>query len=69
MLLGLNAIGLVNDPDWIRWTALIVQIELIFTAVVGWCPILWGFGTNTCAIGSAPGKARRRSANGSDHHG
>jgi hypothetical protein len=48
ILLGLNSIGLVSDPDRIRFAALGVQLELIITALVGWCPLYWSFGTNSC---------------------
>ena len=48
ILIGLNAIGLALDPDWIRWAALGVQIELIGSALLGWCPLYWSFGTHSC---------------------
>ncbi len=51
-LLGLNTIGLISDPDWIRFAALGVQIELVLTAFAGWCPLYWSFGTHSCAIAS-----------------
>jgi hypothetical protein len=50
VLLGLNMIGMLGDPDWIRFAALGVQIELILTAVAGWCPLYWSFGANSCAV-------------------
>lgn len=50
VLLGLNTIGLLSDPDWIRFAALGVQLELILTALAGWCPLYWSFGTNSCAL-------------------
>ncbi len=54
ILLGLNTIGLLVDPDWIRFAALGVQIELILTALAGWCPLYWSFGTHSCALASFP---------------
>lgn len=51
VLLGLNAVGLAKDPDWIRWAALAVQVELIGSALIGWCPLYWSFGTNSCPSG------------------
>ena len=53
ILLGLNAVGLAQDPDWVRWASLVVQIELIGSALVGWCPLYWSFGANSCPKGSS----------------
>jgi hypothetical protein len=52
VLLGLNIIGLAKEPDWVRWASLAVQIELIGSALIGWCPLYWSFGTNSCPRGS-----------------
>ena len=43
-LLVLNAIGLAESPDWTRWAALALQLELLATAVAGWCPFYWTLG-------------------------
>ena len=52
ILLGLNAIGLAKDPDWVRWASLLVQVELIGSALVGWCPLYWSFGAHSCPSGA-----------------
>lgn len=41
LLIGLNAAGIAYSPDWTRWAALAVQIELLATGLVGWCPVYW----------------------------
>ncbi len=61
ILLGLNTIGLLGDADWIRLAALGVQIELILTALAGWCLLYWSFGTNSCALASDPSDGTDRS--------
>ena len=41
VLLLLNAIGLAKSPDWAKWTALALQLELLLTGLTGWCPLYW----------------------------
>ena len=41
MLIGLNTIGLATSPDWPKWAALVLQLELVATGVAGWCPLYW----------------------------
>jgi hypothetical protein len=43
-LILLNSIGLIQAPDWPRWVALAVQLELLATGLAGWCPFYWSFG-------------------------
>jgi hypothetical protein len=43
-LIVLNAIGLSEFTEWTRWLALGIQIELLATALAGWCPFYWSFG-------------------------
>ncbi len=40
-LLVLNVVGIIQSPDWLKWVALVLQIELITTGLIGWCPIMW----------------------------
>lgn len=50
-LLALNVMSLSRgDGDLMRWIALLVQIDLIGTAVIGWCPLYWSFSTHSCPI-------------------
>lgn len=42
VLMGLNLVGLLSDPTWAKWAALVIQADLIVTALVGCCPVLWG---------------------------
>ena len=51
VLLALNMFGLLNDPKWPQWIALGIQIELITTALMGWCPLYWSMGTHSCPTG------------------
>ncbi len=44
LLIGLNAFGLQESPDWTRYLALVVQLELFLTGLVGWCPFYWSLG-------------------------
>ncbi len=48
ILMGLNVAGLMLHPDWLKWVALVVQLELVGTAMIGWCPLYWSFGTHSC---------------------
>ncbi len=41
ILMGLTLLGLLRDPNWLLAIALAVQIELLLTALAGWCPIYW----------------------------
>ncbi len=50
LLMGLNITGLILHPEWLRWVALLVQVELVYTAMIGWCPLYWSFGTHSCSI-------------------
>ena len=50
ILMGLNVVGLVIHPEWLRWAALCVQVELVGTALIGWCPLYWSFGTHSCSM-------------------
>ena len=38
-LMVLNVFGLLKSADWLKWTALVVQVELLLTGLAGWCPI------------------------------
>lgn len=39
-LISLNLFGLYRMPEeWTRWLALVLQVELIASGFVGWCPI------------------------------
>ena len=44
VLISLNAFGLHEAGDWTRWLALVVQLELLATGLVGWCPFYWSLG-------------------------
>ena len=44
--MALTILGLLEAADWKKWTALILQTELLFTGVAGWCPIYWA-----CSVG------------------
>ena len=50
ILMGLNIVGLVLHPEWLRWIALFVQVDLVVTALIGWCPLYWSFGTHSCPM-------------------
>ena len=41
VLILLNAVGLSQSPDWAKWTALALQLELVLTGMTGWCPLYW----------------------------
>ncbi len=41
LLIGLTAFGLQVSPDWTRYLALAVQLELFLTGLIGWCPFYW----------------------------
>ena len=41
VLILLNATGLAKSPDWAKWTALALQVELLLTGLAGWCPLYW----------------------------
>jgi hypothetical protein len=49
LLMSINIAGLILHPEWLRWLSLVVQIELVGTAVMGWCPLYWSFGTHSCS--------------------
>ena len=50
ILMGLNVAGLMLHPEWVKWAALVVQVELVGTALIGWCPLYWSFGTHSCSM-------------------
>ncbi len=50
ILMALTVYGLIQSPDWTKWAALAIQIELIATALGRWCPLYWSFGTHSCAV-------------------
>ena len=50
ILLILNLIGMTQHVGWISLVALGVQIELIITAVAGWCPLYWSFNTHSRSV-------------------
>ncbi len=41
VLIMLNAVGLVKSPDWPKWVARGLQLELVCTGLIGWCPLYW----------------------------
>ena len=41
LLIGLNIVGLSSSPDWPKWIALVLQLELVATGLTGWCPLYW----------------------------
>ena len=41
----LTVLGLLESPEWKKWAALALQMELIVTGLAGWCPIYW-----TCRV-------------------
>ena len=43
-LMLLTVLGLLESPEWKKWTALVLQLELLVTGLAGWCPIYWGCG-------------------------
>lgn len=49
-LMVLTLYGLFTSPEWPKWVALVIQGELLTTAVAGWCPLYWSFGTTSCRI-------------------
>ena len=49
VLILLNGFGLQESPDWTRWVALIVQLELFATGLVAWCPFYWSLGLSRAA--------------------
>jgi hypothetical protein len=53
ILMGLNVLGMTTrSVHWTNVAALVVQIELLTTGVVGWCPIYWA-----CKVGVEVKKA------------
>jgi hypothetical protein len=40
-LIALTVLGLLESTDWKKWMALMLQMELFFTGLAGWCPIYW----------------------------
>ena len=46
LLIVLNAVGIADSPDWTRFAALAVQVELLATGLVGWCPVYWSLGVS-----------------------
>ncbi len=50
ILMVLNVAGLMLHPEWVKWVALVVQVELVGTALIGWCPLYWSFGTHSCSM-------------------
>ena len=44
VLLLLNISGLYRSPDILKWIALAIQLELMLTGLIGWCPFYWAFG-------------------------
>ena len=46
----LSSTGLMLHPEWVKWVALVVQVELVGTALIGWCPLYWSFGTHSCSM-------------------
>ncbi len=49
VLIVLNGFGLQESPDWTRWLALAVQLELFATGLGGWCPFYWSMGLSRAA--------------------
>ena len=44
LLIALNIASLSQSPDWTRWLALALQVELLATGLAGWCPFYWSLG-------------------------
>ena len=44
LLMGLNLFGLFQSPELPKWIALALQLELVLTGLIGWCPFYWSFG-------------------------
>ena len=49
VLILLSGFGLQESTDWTRWLALVVQLELFATGLVGWCPFYWSLGPSRSA--------------------
>ena len=47
LLLLINIMGMTESVDWKNWVAFVLQLELLGTALAGWCPI-----TLACHLGS-----------------
>ena len=45
-LMILTILGLIEAPEWKKWTALALQAELLITGFAGWCPVYWA-----CRVG------------------
>ncbi len=46
-LIALNLTGIFSSPRWSNLLALVIQIELIITGLVGWCPFYWALNEKT----------------------
>ncbi|MCH7719869.1 MAG: hypothetical protein IH988_02605 [Planctomycetes bacterium] len=49
LLIGLNTVGLASSPDWLKWAALVLQLELVATGLAGWCHFI-GVGVESAAV-------------------
>ena len=38
-LMGLNVYAMQGGAHWNHWVALVIQVDLLLTAVIGWCPV------------------------------
>jgi hypothetical protein len=48
-LMILTILGLVEGSDWKGWLALSLQLELVMTGAVGWCPFYWACRSDSSA--------------------
>jgi hypothetical protein len=47
-LMILTILGMIENTNWKGWLAISLQLELVITGVVGWCPFYW-----LCRTGSS----------------
>ena len=50
LLILLNVVGIWRAPDSLKWLALAVQLELLITGLIGWCPFYWALGASAARL-------------------
>ncbi len=44
VLIFLNLFGIFESPTYPKFIALAIQLELLLTGLIGWCPFYWSLG-------------------------
>ncbi len=56
-LILLNVYGMKNGLAWNQWVALAIQLDLIVTGMIGWCPVAMACRAADAKMGQREGRS------------